>query len=230
MSRSGAPSAKGLFRATGKRYKPVIVNKGRDLAGAFEVAESLAREPDDFYPTPPEPIRALISVECNSLSLFSSIWEPAAGDGALVREMETCGFTVISSDLIDRGCGAQIKSFYDFRAPLSFAIVTNPPFAECNEDPGWIRHALETLAVEYMALLLPVNWMGSGDRRAKLWADFPPARIYLMRWRIDFTGQGAPPMLNAWYIWDRTWCGETVLRMLDRKDARQHELFGGDAA
>jgi hypothetical protein len=36
-------------------------------------------------------------------------------------------------------------------------------------------------------------------------------------------------MLNGWFVWDKAWKGETVLRMLDRKDARQAELFG-DAA
>jgi hypothetical protein len=79
-----------------------------------------------------------------------------------------------------------------------------------------------------MALLLPVNWTGASGRAA-LWAKHPPARMYVMRWRIDFTGQGASPMLNAWFVWDRQHLGETALRMLDRADARQSELFG-DAA
>ncbi len=56
------------------------------------------------------------------------------------------------------------------------------------------------------------------------------ARTYLMRWKIDFTGQGAPPMLNGWFVWDKKHKGETVLRMLDRKDARQAELFAEEAA
>ncbi|MBA3576209.1 MAG: hypothetical protein H0W39_01135 [Sphingomonas sp.] len=51
-----------------------------------------------------------------------------------------------------------------------------------------------------------------------------------MRWKIDFTGQGAPPMLNGWFVWDKKHKGETVLRMLDRKDARQAELFAEEAA
>jgi len=80
-----------------------------------------------------------------------------------------------------------------------------------------------------MALLLPINWLGALGRAA-LWAQFPPARVYLMRWRIDFTGQGAPPMLNAWFVWDKQHVGETVLRMLDRLDARQSELFEESAA
>lgn len=218
-------SARGLFRATGKASKPVPV---RLLDGSYEKAEHLEREADDFYPTPPEPTLALLSAESSRLKDFPLIWEPAVGDGAMLRLIQEFGHSCVGSDLIDRGAGALVQSFYDFDAPLANAIVTNPPFAECNRDPGWVRHALETLGVDYMALLLPLNWTGAAGR-ASLWAAFPASRIYIMRWRIDFTGQGAPPMLNGWFVWDRQWKGETVLRMLDRKDARQGELFG-DAA
>lgn len=222
-----APSARGLFRATGNRSKPVVVDL---LDGTLAKSdEGLSREKDDFYPTPPEPTRALLHAELERMRAFEVIWEPAAGDGSMVREMEAVGLSVVKSDLVDRGCGAELRSFYDYRSPLASAIVTNPPFALCNEDPGWVRHALETLGAEYMALLLPVNWMGSGTERAALWSEYTPARVYLMRWRIDFTGQGAPPMLNAWFIWDRKHHGETILRMMDRKDARQPELFGEPA-
>lgn len=215
-----APSARGLFRATGNKSKPVHIM----LDGEIVKSDSLVREKNDFYPTPPEPTRAFLHAEIDRLRDFGTVWEPAAGDGAMVREMESLGLHVISSDLIDRGCGAAIRSFYDWRRPAAGAIVTNPPFALCNEDPGWVRHALESLSVEYMGLLLPVNWMGASGRAA-LWRQFPPARVYIMRWRIDFTGQGAPPMLNAWFVWDNAHRGETILRMLDRKDARQGELF-----
>lgn len=218
-----APSARGLFRATGKTAKPVARQL---LDGTYEKVEALEREADDFYPTPPEPTRAFLHAEIDRLRDFPCIWEPAAGDGAMSREMESLGFKVQKSDLVDRGCGAMVASFYDFTSGPR-AIVTNPPFAECNKDPGWIRHAIERCGVEYMALLLPINWVGASGRAA-LWARYPPARIYVMRWRIDFTGQGAPPMLNGWFVWDKTWKGETVLRMLDRKDARQGELFAGD--
>lgn len=216
-------SARGLFRATGKQSKPVPMLM---LDGTYEKVEHLEREKDDFYPTPPEPTRAILHAELNRLLDFQTIWEPAAGDGAMMREMQALGMNVHASDLVDRGCGAELRSFYQYQEidrPCR-AIVTNPPFAECNKDPGWIRHAMETLHVEYMALLLPVNWLGASGRAA-LWAKYPASRIYLMRWRIDFTGQGAPPMLNAWYVWDRQHKGETALRMLDRLDARQGELL-----
>lgn len=218
-------SARGLFRATGKTAKPVAV---RLLDGSYAKGDALEREKDDFYPTPPEPIRALLHAEINRLRDFESVWDPSAGDGALVREMEAVGLTVHASDLIDRGAGFQISDFYDFTAAPSLATVQNPPFQECGWGNGkarWLSHALDTLGVEYMALLLNWSFPGAGGL-APFWAKHPPARVYLMRWKIDFTGQGAPPMLNAWFVWDRAHEGETVLRMLDRKDARQSELFG----
>jgi hypothetical protein len=218
-----APSARGLFRATGKKPKPVY-----DLIDGeiVQLANGLTREKDDFYPTPPEPTRAFLHAEIDRLRDFGTIWEPAAGDGAMVREMESVGLRVRASDLVDRGCGADIRSFYDFPIAPAGAIVTNPPFAECGWGNGkarWLYHALDTLNVEYMALLMNWGFPGAGGL-APFWAEYPPARVYLMRWKIDFTGQGAPPMLNGWFVWDRFSDGETVLRMLDRKDARQGEL------
>lgn len=218
-------SARGLFRATGKKSKPVA----QLIDGAWSKADSLEREKDDFYPTPPEPTRALLHAEIDRLRHFDGIWEPACGDGAMVRELQAVGLTTYASDLIQRGAAETVRSFYDYRIAAFPAIVTNPPFALCNEDPGWVRHALKGLGIEYMALLLPVNWVGA-QGRATLWSEFPPARVHVMRWRIDFTGQGAPPMLNAWFVWDKQHVGETVLRMLDRKDARQTELFSEAAA
>lgn len=218
-------SARGLFRATGNKSKPVHIM----LDGEIVKTDSLEREPNEFYPTPPEPTRAFLHAEIERLRDFPCIWEPAAGDGAMVREMESLGLVVRSSDLIDRGCDADIRSFYDFPVAPARAIFTNPPFDQCGWGIGkarWLYHALDTLDVDYMALLLNWSWPGAGGL-ASFWGRFPPARVYLMRWKIDFTGQGAPPMLNAWFVWDKEHQGETVLRMLDRKDARQGELFGG---
>jgi hypothetical protein len=208
-------SAKGLFRATGKTAAPVLIGL-QDGHGVW--ADSVPREKDDFYSTPPEPTRAFLSYERDRLKVFPSVWEPAAGDGAMVREMKACGLSVTASDLVDRGAGAEILSFYDYAAAPAPAIVTNPPFNECNSG-RWITHALEVLGVEYMALLLPFNWPGA-ESRAGLWAKHTPARVYLMRWRIDFTGKGAPPMLNAWFVWDGS-VKETRLLMMDRRDGRQ---------
>lgn len=226
---SKVPSARGLFRATGKKSKPVMM---RQLDGSILKTDGLDREVDDFYPTPPEPTRAFLAAEIDRLREFPCIWEPAAGDGAMAREIGAVGLTVWCSDLIDRGCEAHIQSFYDFGVRPSPAIVTNPPFSECGWGNGkarWLYHALDMMGVEYMALLMNWSWPGAGGLK-HFWAEYPPARVYLMRWKIDFTGQGAPPMLNGWFVWDKKYVGETVLRMLDRKaDARQGALALGES-
>lgn len=217
-------SARGLFRATGKKSKPVAV---RDLEGNIVKIDALEREKDEFYPTPMEPIRAIIHAEIDRLRDFQLIWGPACGTGVIGRELRAHGLQTYDSDLIDRGCGAEIKSFYEFTESPAKAILENPPFAECGWGNGkarWLKHALDVLGVEYMGLLMNWGWPGAGGLK-QFYAAHPPARVYLMRWKIDFTGQGAPPMLNAWFIWDKKHEGETVLRMLDRNDARQSEMF-----
>lgn len=219
-----AVSARGLFRATGKKSKPVVV---RNMHGEIVKADALEREADDFYPTPIEPIRAIIHAELDHLKSFPRVWGPACGTGVIGAELEANGIRAVNSDLIDRGCGAEIKSFYDYREPLAPAILENPPFSECGWGNGkarWLVHALDNLGVEYMGLLMNWGWPGAGGLR-HFYAKHPPARVYLMRWKIDFTGQGAPPMLNAWFIWDKRHEGETILRMLDRIDPRQKVLF-----
>lgn len=133
----------------------------------------------------------------------------------MIWELERAGLATYGSDIVQRGGAVDIADFYSFIKPPSKAALTNPPFAECTKDPGWIRHGMETIGLEYMALLLPLNFMGASTR-GQLWRDHPPARVYVMRWRIDWTGQGAPPMICAWYVWDVEHKGETVLRFLDR--------------
>ena len=224
-----ARSARGIFRATGKTAKPVTVVSGSDLAGDFETAEGLPRETHDFYPTPIEPIRAFLAHEGPRLrALGGHCWEPAAGDGALVRELEAYGLTVEKSDLVDRGCGATIGDFLAIDWPLAPLHITNPPYNLINWRDGqgrWLTHARRVHRAPYVALLLNWAWAGAAGLNAILTED-PPARIYLMQWKIDFTGQGAPPMLNGWFIWDgETPRGETRFLTMQRNDDWRQSCF-----
>jgi hypothetical protein len=206
---TAAPSARGLFRATGN-----------------VAADVVSREENDFYPTPPDVTRALMAVEGPRLRDLGSVWEPAAGDGAMAREIEAFGLPVITSDLIDRSCpGAEIRNFYDFSITMAPAIVTNPPYCEVNARDGkgrWLTHSL-SLGAQYVALFLNWDWPAAAGL-APILAQHPISRVYVCRWKVDFTGKGAPPQRNAWFIWDREWVGETALRFLDRRDGRQSEF------
>ena len=224
MTSKPAPSARGLFHATGKKSKPVNV---RLEDGSYAKAPARERSEHDFDKTPPAAIQALIHHEGERLRQFPAIWDPSAGDGRIVNGLEAEGFTVIASDLIDRGAGYEVRDFYDFTEAPSMASVQNPPFGECSWGNGkvrWQKHALETLGLDYLALLLPWQWPGAAGL-AGFWAEHRPARVYLMRWRLDFTGQGAQPALHAWYVFDKNWVGETVLRMMDPVDPGQGLLL-----
>lgn len=78
----------------------------------------------EFYPTPPEATRALLSVE----TFEGSIWEPACGDGAISKVLTEAGYQVVSTDLIDRGYGAGGHNFLKSTEPLAKHIITNPPY------------------------------------------------------------------------------------------------------
>lgn len=219
-------SARGLFHATGFDFLPVAV---RQEDGTIVKVAARLRAENDFEPTPPEPTDALVAAEGAIIRRFPLVWEMACGDGRMMRDLARHGFDVVGSDLVDRGCGATIRSFYDFGAAPSKCGITNPPFDQVNWQHGrarWLTHALDVLDLDYLALLLPWSWPGAAGL-AGIWARRPPSRVYLMRWRIDFTGMGANPSNHAWWIWDKTWTGETVLRMLDRVDPAQTSLFGG---
>ena len=88
------------------------------------VGSSPGRNWQDFYPTPPEATEALLSVE----QFTGGVWEPACGDGAISRVLEARGFTVTSSDLVDRGYGEPRRDFLLFPAYRCIDnIITNPP-------------------------------------------------------------------------------------------------------
>lgn len=222
-------SAKALFRAT--KAKP---DRGAALFSALPVqkAPEAARRSDDFYPTgQPEAIRALLSRERAALSRFRSVWEPAVGDGALAREIAAAGFDVVGSDIVDRGWpGTGIRSFYDFARAPAPVIITNPPYNEINASAGhgrWLRHTLAMPGWRYAAFLLSWDWPAArANGLGALLDERPFSYCYLMRWKLDFTGEGSPPQRNAWFVWRRNSRPrqEPAFRWLDRIDGRQGEL------
>lgn len=81
------------------------------------------REPFEFYPTPPEATRALLSVE----AFDGGVWEPACGEGHIAKVLEAEGYDVVATDLVDHGYGRAGVDFLEQRLPRARHIVTNPP-------------------------------------------------------------------------------------------------------
>ena len=97
------------------------------------------RLPNEFYPTPPEATRALLSVE----QFDGDIWEPACGDGRIAKVLTDHGHAVISTDLHAYGHGETGIDFLRERTARAKHIVTNPPYGWGLAD-RFVRRALNS--------------------------------------------------------------------------------------
>jgi len=173
----------------------------------------------DFYPTPIEAIKALIKVERRHLP--NHIWEPAAGDGAIADPLADAGFTVSTSDIVDRGRGYVLSDYLTSKVPEgACGIVTNPPFNLLNE---FIEKALND--VPYSAWLCRINVLES-VRRLPLFRSTPPARIWVSSRRLPMMHRGdwegrrtSSNMCFCWAVWDSSHDGKTEVDWFDWLEA-----------
>jgi hypothetical protein len=124
----------------------------------------LERGPD-LYETPPEATLALLREVGGKLP--RRIWEPAAGRGAISRELLSAGFDVVATDLHDHpGRDPEIETGLDFltqsHAQGCDVVITNPPFSQADR---FIRHCVTILRVPCIVLLrlLALEGAGRGD-------------------------------------------------------------------
>lgn len=82
------------------------------------------------------------------------IWEPAFGEGYLVRALAEAGHTVIGTDILFG------QDFFSYTKPIGSVIVTNPPYSGDNKYL-WTKHACE-LDVPF-ALLMQVEWQATEE-------------------------------------------------------------------
>ena len=163
-----------------------------------------ARRLGDFYSTERWVTETLLS----KVRFRDAVWEPAAGDGAMVRVLASAGYPVVASDLVGdaRGCPNAIKLNFLVATALPehvLSIVTNPPYGKLAE--AFIRQALRlTEPVGGMIAMLARNEYDSANTRKGLF-DGPPfaCKITLTkrpRWSDENV---ASPRHNfAWYVWD----------------------------
>lgn len=168
------------------------------VLGSIPDAEN--RERDDFYPTPPEGTRALLSVE----QFHGPIWEPACGDGAISRTLIEAGHEVVSSDLIDRGYGETGIDFLMEWRPRAPNIITNPPFKHAEQ---FVRHSL-ALTTGKVAMLCRLAWL-EGKERRQLFESTPLARVWvfagrlkIQRGRLMSQKETAGMIAFAWFVWE----------------------------
>lgn len=166
------------------------------------------RDPDDFYPTPPEVTRALLSME----TFEGEIWEPACGNGAMSCVLQEAGYDVKSSDLIDRGYG-DVENFLRC-TNVSGNIVTNPPFDFAD---AFVRKALASTNRK-VAMLLPLTFL-EGPRRIEWLEKSPLKTVHVFSNRINFSRNGEEERKNgrfvfAWFIWEHGYKGSPQIKWI----------------
>ena len=177
---------------------------------------------DNFYPTPPEATRALLSVE----TFDGPIHEPACGEGHMARELSAAGHTVVATDLNDRGYGSAGLDFLGQRVPLARHIVTNPPYGRGLAD-AFLRKAL-MLTRETggkVAMLLNLSSLAE-PTRTPLWRSAPPARLYAIDDVVCWPDpHRAPPahftrQRYCWAVWTQDHKGPSAFWWLSAAEFR----------
>lgn len=173
----------------------------------------------DAYFSPPEAVWSLLEIEKSHLP--DNIWEPAAGNGAIVNPLRQSGFKVLASDIADyglEGCGSGINYLTAKQRPEIKGIITNPPYKLAKQFAEKALHE-----VPYVALLLRTNFLESMTRMS-FFKKYPPSRIWIssrrlpMMHRHGWQGKRAPSNICfAWFIWDAASEQERVIDWFDWK-------------
>ena len=153
----------------------IRVNSPRAAVAAGAAERAVPRRlPNEFYPTPPEAVRALLSVE----TFEGSIWEPACGEGAIANVLTDAGHKVVSTDLVKYGFGIAGVDFLKELRPRAKHIVTIPPYGSGLAD-AFIEKSLAFMTETggTVAMLLNMSSLAH-RRRTAWWKQKPPARLY----------------------------------------------------
>lgn len=164
----------------------------------------------DFFPTPPWATRAL----CEHLARrgkrgMDFCWEPACGEGHMVRPLEEYFTWVSASDIHDYGAGYEVRDFLDGGGLFGEAetretdwIITNPPF---NRAADFALRGIG-LARVGVALLVRTAFLEGGERYRNLFDLHPPEwilqfseRVPMVKGRLDKKASSATAY--CWIIW-----------------------------
>jgi hypothetical protein len=162
----------------------------------------------DFFPTPEWATYALIENE----KFEGEILEPACGDGAMARVLQTTGCNVIATDLFDRGYGEPGHDFLKIASNFD-NIVTNPPY---NAAEGFVKSGVAH-AERKFALLLRLAFLEGANRARTIFRYKPPSRVWVFSERITFYPAGAlqagtGTTAYAWFVWDKAASVATELK------------------
>jgi hypothetical protein len=175
----------------------------------------MAREENDFYPTPPEVMEALLTHE----RFVGTILEPSCGEGDISIVFLNKGKQVHSNDLIERNFGMGCTDFLEYEGRTYENIITNPPY---KHSMKFIIKAKE-FATRKIAMLLPLTFLES-QQRYDMFQDkeFALKAVYSFSERITLykpgsDTKGSGKVAYAWFVWDKEHIGSPVIKWIEPK-------------
>jgi len=184
----------------------------KTLGASSHVKEE--REINDYYATDPIAVDILLEVES-----FNNVLEPACGEGHISKILLKNGIKTKSCDLIDRGYG-EVKDFMTIDK-WDGDIITNPPYKFAKQ---FIEHSLGIIPTgKKVAMFLKVQFL-EGKGRKQLFLNNPPKTVYISSSRIACAKNGefyvdnkpvSKAVAYAWYIWEKGFKGDTVLKWIN---------------
>lgn len=175
------------------------------------------RQIDDYYATEPRAVELLLERE----KFSNNIWECACGGGHISDVLKQNGYSVYSSDLIDRHYqGTVIQDFLKSKDLNTMDIITNPPYKYAKE---FVEHALDISADGVkVAMFLKLTFLESKSRKA-LFEKYPFKTLYVSSARLrcakngDFEklGKGVgTAVAYGWYVWEKGFTGKPTIEWI----------------
>lgn len=138
----------------------------------------------DYYATDPIAIDKLLKVE----KPFKHIYECAAGEGHLAQRLKDNGYTVTTSDIIERNY--KLDFVQDFLKMSTsglgsneeYDILTNPPYKYAKE---FVLKALSMIKENRKVyMFLKLTFLEGKARYKELFSKYPPKSVYVFSERV----------------------------------------------
>ena len=192
---------------------------GTSLAG---MSTTRKRVEEDYYATPFSATEALL----DNVKFEGNFLEPCVGEGHIAEIIkkyypDEC---IYSIDLIDRGYpNTLVANFieYDFLGQTFDNIITNPPYSLAQE---FLEKGMKIINNNgKIAMFLKIQFL-EGGKRKELFKLYPPKYVYVFSKRQNPWRNGSPvdekgkpwssTMCFAWFIWEKGFTGEPIIRWL----------------
>lgn len=192
-------------------------------------ASSEQRSDLDFYETPTDVTRAFLEAS-GWESVTKVIWDPAAGNGAIIDVVNDMlpGVIALTSDIktrqreLDRECDFLQQNWPESKPWLAYKdIITNPPFSHAQ---AFVEKALELVEGD-VVMLLRLAFLETIQRR-KLFDRKHLREVWVSSKRIHFTSpyltqreqetgkKSNSGMAMAWFIFNRNYTGDPVIKWI----------------